>query len=145
MDQQSADHEHQTEGVPGLCPQSPAVRQRVLVNVRKTRKPPGELDLRCLRRILGITWQDKVTNAAVLEQAGSFSMHLMLSQRRLRWVGHIHRMEDGRIPKDVLYGELAMGRHPVDRPALRYKDFRKRDLKLTNINTGSWESACRGS
>ena len=94
--------------------------------------------LRCLRRILGITWQDKVTNAAV--QAGSLSMHLMLSQRRLRWLGHVHRMEDGRIPKDILFGELAMGRRPVGRPALRFKDVCKRDLKLTDINTGSWES-----
>ena len=96
--------------------------------------------LRCLRRILGITWQDKVTSAAVLKQAGSLSVHLMLSQRRLRWLGHVHRMEDGRIPKNVLYGELAMGRRPVSRPALRYKDVCKRDLKLTDINTDSWES-----
>ena len=96
--------------------------------------------LPCLRRILGITWQDKVTNAAVLEQAGSLNMHLTLSQRQLQWLDHVHRMEDGRIPKDVLYGELAMGRRPVGRPALRYKDVCKRDLKLTDINTGSWES-----
>ena len=96
--------------------------------------------LRCLRHILCITWQDKITKAAVLEQAGSLSMHLMLSQRRLRWLVHVHRMEDGRIPKDVLYGELALGRRPVGRPALRYKDDCKRDLKLTDINTGSLES-----
>ena len=64
----------------------------------------------------------------------------MLSQRRLRWLGHVHRMEDGRIPKDILFGELAMGRRPVGRPALRFKDVCKRDLKLTDINTGSWES-----
>ena len=29
---------------------------------------------------------------------------------------------------------------PVSRPALRFKDVCKRDLKLTDINTGSWES-----
>ena len=96
--------------------------------------------LRCLRRILGITWKDKVNNIAVLELAGSLSMHLMLSQRRLRWLGHVRRMEDGRIPKDVLYGELALGRRPAGRPALRYKDVCKRDLKVTDIDTGNWES-----
>ena len=29
--------------------------------------------MRCLRRILGITWQDKVTNKVVLEKAGTLS------------------------------------------------------------------------
>ena len=72
-------------------------------------------------------------------------MHLMLSQRRLRWLGYVHRMEDGQIPKDVLYGELAMGRRPVGHSTLCYKDVCKRDLKLTDINTGSWESLARGS
>ena len=82
--------------------------------------------LRCLQRILGITRKDKVNNVAVLELAGSLSMHLMLSQRRLRWLGHVRRMEDGRLP--------------VGRPALRYKDVCKRDLKVTDIDTGNWES-----
>ena len=49
-------------------------------------------------------------------------------------------MENGRIPKDLLYGELAVGRHPVGRQALHFKDFRKRDLKLTVIDTGNWEA-----
>ena len=39
---------------------------------------------RCLRRILGITWQDKVTNTSVLDRAMVSSMHSLLKQRRLR-------------------------------------------------------------
>ena len=31
--------------------------------------------MRCLRRILGITWQDKVTNKVVLEKAGIPSLY----------------------------------------------------------------------
>ncbi len=31
--------------------------------------------LRCLRRILGITWQDRVPNTEVLDQAKTFNMH----------------------------------------------------------------------
>ena len=96
--------------------------------------------IRCLRRILGIKWQDRVTNTAVLEKANSLSMHLMLCQRRLRWLGHVHRMDDGRIPKDIMYGELASGRRPTGRPALRFKDVCKRDMKLTDINSNTWES-----
>ena len=37
---------------------------------------------RCLRRILGITWQDKVPNNEVLSRAGIPSMYTLLRQRR---------------------------------------------------------------
>ena len=63
--------------------------------------------LRSLRRILGISWKDKVTNADVLARAGLPTMYTLLRQRRLRWLGHVRRMDDGSIPKDILYGELS--------------------------------------
>lgn len=59
--------------------------------------------IQCLHRILGISWQDKIPNISVLEQAGSLSLHPMHCKRRLRWIGHVHRMADARIPKDVIY------------------------------------------
>ena len=93
----------------------------------------------CLHRILGITWQDKVINTAVLGRAGSHSIHLLLCQCRLRWLGHVHRMVDGHIPKDGLYGELATAHRPTGRPALHFKDVCKRDLKLADIDPGSRE------
>ena len=37
----------------------------------------------CLRRILGITWQDKVTNKVVLEKAVIPSLYTLLNQRHL--------------------------------------------------------------
>ena len=97
--------------------------------------------MRCLRRLLGITWQDRITNAEVLSRAGLPSMYAMLTQRRLRWLGHVCRMDDGRIPKDIMYGELATGTRPTGRPTLRYKDVCKRDLKTCNISPGNLESA----
>jgi hypothetical protein len=48
-------------------------------------------------------------------------------------------MEDGRIPKDVLYREIVSGERKRGRPQLRYKDVCKRDLKACNIQPGSWE------
>ena len=97
--------------------------------------------LRCLRRLLGITWKDRVTNKDVLAQAGISSMFAMLTQRRLRWLGHVCRMDDGRIPKDVLYGELATGSRPTGRPALRYKDVCKRDLRAGGVDKADLETA----
>ena len=78
--------------------------------------------LRTIRCILGISWQDKVTNTDVLPRAVLPSMYTLLRQRRLRWLGHIRRMEDGRIPKGILYDELALGRRTTGRPHLHYKD-----------------------
>ena len=45
--------------------------------------------LRCLRRLLDLTWQDHITNIDVLAKAGMASMHSMLTTRRLRWLGHV--------------------------------------------------------
>ena len=97
--------------------------------------------MRSLRRILGIKWHDKVTNTEVLEEAGMLSIHLQLCKRRLRWLGHVWRMKDGRIPKDLLFAELQDGKRKVGRPLLRYKDIIKRDLKTTDIDHTTWEKA----
>ena len=91
--------------------------------------------LRSIRRILVISLQDKVTNADVLSRAGLPTMYTLLRHRRLRWLGHVRRMEDGRIPKDILYGELALGRRTTGRPHLRYKDVCIRDMKAVDIDT----------
>ena len=54
------------------------------------------LHLRNLRFILGIRWDERKTNVEVLNIAGLPSMYTLLRQRRLRWLGHVHRMKDGR-------------------------------------------------
>lgn len=95
---------------------------------------------RCLRRILGISWQDHISNNDILKRAGMLSMFALLTQRRLRWLGHVTRMKDGRLPKDILYGELATGSRPTGRPSLRYKDVCKRDLKVGGIVPACLES-----
>ena len=77
---------------------------------------------------LGFTWKDKVTNFDVLSRT-SFIYFTMLSQRRLGWLGHVQRMEKGRLPKDLLYGNLELGKRQQGHPYLRYKDSCLRDLQ----------------
>ena len=89
---------------------------------------------------MGISWQDKVTNTDVLSRAGLPNMYTLLRQRRLRWLGHVRRMEDGRIPKDILYilyRELVVGSRTTGHPHLRYKDVCVRDMKAVDIDTMS--------
>ena len=48
-------------------------------------------------------------------------------------------MKDGRIPKDILYGEMATEKRPTGRPQLRFKALCKRDLQALSINADSWK------
>lgn len=66
-------------------------------------------------------------------------MYTLLKQKRLRWLGHVSGMQEGRISKDLFYGELATGKIPTGRPYTRYKDVCKQDLKDTAIETVNWE------
>ena len=59
--------------------------------------------------------------------------------KSLCWLGHVYRMEDGRIPKDILYGKLASGRRTKGCPQLCHKDVCMRDMKALDINTEFWE------
>ena len=78
-------------------------------------------NLRCLRRLLDITWKDSIANMNVLDKAGLPSIYAILTQRRLRWLSHVISMEDGCITNDMLFGELAIGSGPTGHSALCYK------------------------
>lgn len=115
----------------------------IVVIVRK--KCLNIFHMRCLRRILSISWTDKVSNNEVLARANIPSMFTLLRQRRLRWLGHVYWMKDGRIPKDLLYGELESGSRPIGRPKLRFKDVCKRDMLTTELHAADrsdWRSVC---
>ena len=47
-------------------------------------------------------------------------MYTILRTRRLRWAGHVVRMEDSHLPKGIFYGQLANAERPVGLPNLRY-------------------------
>ena len=68
------------------------------------------------RKILGITWRDKITNDTVSERTGMQKMEDILRRKRLRWLGHIYRMDENRISKQVLKWSPADGRKKSGRP-----------------------------
>uniref|UniRef100_A0A0B7BSE8 Reverse transcriptase domain-containing protein n=2 Tax=Arion vulgaris TaxID=1028688 RepID=A0A0B7BSE8_9EUPU len=95
--------------------------------------------LRCLRKIMNIRWYDKITNSEVLQRANLPSIMGMLSSRRLRWLGHVRRMETCRIPKQMLFCELSEGKRHQGRPLLRCKDVWKASMKNFSIGPSTWE------
>ena len=96
--------------------------------------------LRYFRRILAIHWQECIPNTEIFQRTWLPSIFALLTQRRLWWLGHVRRMNDGCIPNDLLYSELANGARARGRPTLRYKDTCKRDMRDANINISTWES-----
>ena len=94
--------------------------------------------MRHLRSILKITLMDKVTNEEILDRTGLPSMESLLIRKNLRWTGHIMRLPPNRLPKQILFSQLASGNRERGRPRLRYKDTIKRNLKLRNIGLDNW-------
>ena len=97
---------------------------------------------RCVRCILGVIrtvqWRDRLTTA---ELAGRFGMVEsigdLLTQWRLRWLGHVARMSDVRHPKRLLFGWFPQKR-PAHGAKLRWRDKVRQDLKKCGITESSW-------
>jgi len=94
----------------------------------------------CLRQILGVRWQMYVSDIEVLERAKCQSIESLIFKHRLRWSGHLVRMNDGRLPKQLFYGELINGKRLAQGPKMRYKDCLRSTLKKCNIDEKTWES-----
>ena len=93
----------------------------------------------CVKEILGLTWQDKVTHNEMLHRTNLQSIEGILTKAQLRWSGHVYRMPDDRFPKRVMYGQLAEGTRLPQGPKKRYKDQLKRSLKSFDLNPSKFE------
>ena len=63
----------------------------------------------------------------------------MILRNQLRWVGHVIRMEDSRLPKQLLYGELCQGKRKKGRPIKRFKDNVKVNILCAGITPNQLE------
>ena len=61
----------------------------------------------------------------------------MIKSRRLRWDGHVARMEEGRSYFKILTGKPT-GKRPLGRPRRRWEDNIRMDLKAISVNTRKW-------
>ena len=61
----------------------------------------------------------------------------MIKSKRLRWPGHVARMEEGRNAFKILIGKFT-GKRPLGRPRRRSEATLRIDLKEIGINTRNW-------
>lgn len=97
---------------------------------------------RCLRGIMGITSrQQRMEHISSVQIAKQFGMEESLEDlivaRRLRWLGHVARMDDHRLPKKILFGWLPQ-RRPAHGTKMRWRDRVRKDMKKFCIEEGNW-------
>ena len=88
---------------------------------------------RCLRKIIGVTYKDRIKNVEVLHRTGQRRISDVIRERRMRWLGHVLRMKDNRVPKRVLEW-TPKGKRKRGRPNLSWGETIQRDLKVIDIN-----------
>ncbi|BHF58069.1 hypothetical protein SprV_0100101800 [Sparganum proliferum] len=62
---------------------------------KKQARRLNHFHLSCLRRILTLRCQDRISDTDVLKQTGILSICAILRQLQPRWNGHLERMDDG--------------------------------------------------
>ena len=53
--------------------------------------------LSCLRKILKVSWHDKIPDTEILERTKALSVFCLLKRVQLRWAGHLTRMPEHRL------------------------------------------------
>ena len=90
---------------------------------------------RWMRGILGITWRDKVTKEEIRKRTGQTLLVNVIRERRLRWLGHVARMDVARIPKQARQWEVGFKRKPGT-PRTNWRDVVNKDLQRMGL---TWE------
>src|ERR1700757_2581053 len=77
----------------------------------------------CYRKLLGVSWTQKVKNVEIRKRVNIRDDHLIktIIRRKLGLFGHICRMEDSRLVKVVMFGEIA-GKAKRGRPSREWLD-----------------------
>ena len=76
---------------------------------------------RRLRKILRIRWSHFVTNDEVLNRARIKNINTLISAARLRWLGHVVRMPEDRVPHYLLDWKPTHGKRSRGRPRTNWR------------------------
>ncbi len=98
---------------------------------------------RSLKKILNISWQDFVSYQELLliaEKLGCsvIPIECKIRESRLKYVGHIERMENHRLPKIVLHGSVCCGNR-FGRCETNFRDCVRQDMHIYGIDHKKWQ------
>src|ERR1700733_4076131 len=90
------------------------------------------------RRILGVTWRDMIRNEEIRRRTGMETIVEVIKKTRLRWLGHLHHMEEDRIPKQAMDWAPNGWKRKRGRPRKNWKETITGDLRDGGL---TWEEA----
>jgi hypothetical protein len=90
-----------------------------------------------LRYLLGKS-REEISNQSIYKITNSRPISELIRERRMKWAGHVRRMNEQRIPKKILFGEVVNGKRGRGRPALSWERCLKADCESKNVN--NWVS-----
>ena len=67
-------------------------------------------------------------------------MDNILRERRLRWLGHVFRMDHQRIPQQALYWQVPGYKRGLGRPRANWRGVVSKDLRKMGFTLGTCES-----
>jgi len=82
---------------------------------------------RCLRRILQIRWEQRVTNAEIAQRTGINNINDEVKRRRWKWLGHVFRMQKKRHPYAALKWNPS-GKREAGRPRETWRRTMEREM-----------------
>ena len=88
--------------------------------------------MRHLYKILNVKWWQHIPNKFILEKSKLPCMYVILTQCNLRLAGHLNRLEDSRLSKQILYSQLRERSYKTRRPKFRHKYIIKRNRRVMN-------------
>jgi hypothetical protein len=99
--------------------------------------------MKFLRFIMGITRASRVPNADVLLALRVEDVEVVMRRTRLRWLGHVGRMSDSRVPKQLVFGKLPGDVLPGHKMQ-SWGHVVMQDLKsIVGFRAGSWYRDCK--
>ena len=101
----------------------------------------------CIRVVLCVSrrkqWDEHLSNYQLRTQWGDAALVSdRIRKRRMEWLGHMARLDDGRVPKQLLFGCLPSTR-PACGPRRRWRDVVASDLDRLGISTAEWYGLAR--
>ena len=87
----------------------------------------------CLRVILGVMRWDKERNTTLWSLGGMERVEVTVMRRRLRWFGHVERMDDFQLPKCCVMCRPVNGRRSLSGQKRRWCNVLMSDMKWCDL------------